>query len=329
MAQESVLIVGDEDIFTELLGRLPPSRYALAFAEHHGEAMAQLERHRPCLVVLVLEGDDDLTRALISAARERFGALCLGVAESFEPLSALCEDVVLGDHDQVAARVERMLARRAVEPPPRAPMSEPTYVTDVDVDVQSYLADLAERLERLESRVGEVALGTTGGLSELLEATDGLGQGLKEQVRALGGLEQRLQEVSAQQEEWQAGLNIAREAQAAALKEDRPQVDKTVEHRLQLLTERLESLEGRVGEVALGTTGGLSELLQATDGLGQGLKTHGRAIHGLKLQLDELAERQQAEVGALAKRVAELEEKPAPGEKPAQGEKPARGEEEE
>jgi CheY-like chemotaxis protein len=309
MKQEAVLIVGDEDIFSELLGRLPSSRYSLSFAEDHPAAMAQLERHRPCLVVLVLEGDNDATRALISAVREQFDAVCLGVASGFEPLSALCDDVVL-DHDQVGVKVERLLARRDSE-------LVTTPVAPLNPNIESRLADLAERLQSLESRVGEVALGTTGGLSELLQATDGLGQGLKEQMRALGDLERRLQEVSTQQEEWQLAVDAARAAQAEALKAERSSMerspmDKTLEHQLEMLTERLEHIEGRVGEVALGTTGGLSELLQATDGLGQGLKTQGRAITTLKKLLDELAERQaecEAEVGALAKRLAALEEK--------------------
>jgi CheY-like chemotaxis protein len=271
--KSKVLVVGDEDVFSELLGRLPTSHFALAYAADLVEALAQLEQHRPNLVVIVAAEDGGQLRELLSAAHHGFNAMSLAVAsEKFDAtLQPLCDYVVNGDDmDQVAATTASIFT-----PPPDA----------LDLE-RPQLAALAERLDGLERRVVEVALGTTGGLSELLAATDGLGQGLKEQARALGELEQRLGEVGERHSQWQKELEAARAAQAEA--QQQPAADEALERRLALLAERLESLEGRVAEVALGATGGLSELLQATDGLGQGLKEQARALGELDRRLREV-----------------------------------------
>ena len=70
---------------------------------------------------------------------------------------------------------------------------------------------------------------------------------------------------------------------------------------------RLESLEGRVGEVAVGATGGLSELLQATDGLGQGLKEQARVIAELERKLREARSESELARQALEERIEALE----------------------
>jgi CheY-like chemotaxis protein len=379
--KSKVLVVGDEDVFSELLGRLPTSHFALAYAADLVEALAQLEQHRPNLVVIVAAQDGGQLRELLSAAHHGFNAMSLAVAsEKFEAtLQPLCDYVVNGDDmDQVAATTasiftpppdaldlerpqlaalsERIdgLERRVVEvalgttgglselleatdglaqglklharmlkdleqrlgpasptdaraasteeqagdeegqpaltEPADGPQTTAAEETNLREEMERRLTKVAKRLESLEGRVGEVALGTTGGLSELLAATDGLGQGLKEQARALGELEQRLGEVGERHSQWQKELEAARAAQAEA--QQQPAADEALERRLALLAERLESLEGRVAEVALGATGGLSELLAATDGLGQGLKEQARVLGDLDRRLREVGVRQ-------------------------------------
>ena len=75
-------------------------------------------------------------------------------------------------------------------------------------------SNISERVESLEVRIGEVALGTTGGLSELLQAMDGLNSRLNEQARVTTILQKLHNEIQEQQRQGKMVLTaIARRLQ--------------------------------------------------------------------------------------------------------------------
>jgi len=357
--RQTILVIGDDEVFAELLGRMPKTRCAVAFAADVDEGWAQIGAHHPQVVVAVLD-DGPPPDELLTRAREH-GARCIGLTRTgFDPPgAALCEEVFAANETEriVEAAASRLpvAAAPAAQPDPAlgerlkdlekrvseialgttGGLSELLQATDGlaqglklharmlreleqrvesgesagddddadEEELDKRLAWVTERLESLEGRVGEVAVGATGGLSELLQATDGLGQGLKAQARALSELERRLQEVSTQHTDWQANLDAAREARSRA-----PDDQASLEQRLDALAERLEGLEARLGEVAVGITGGLSELLQATDGLGQGLKEQSRVIAELERKLREARSESELARQALEERIEALEQ---------------------
>ncbi len=328
----AILVVGDDGIFTELLGKMPSTRCNVIFAATLAEGLEQLAAHSPRVVIAAL-GDGPRPHDLLIEARGRHQAHCIGVTSNGQdaPGAELCDELFATDDTErivqtaaswfpaasspsnpidfkeleqrvhsIAMGITGGLAEvlqaikglaeglslhatmlRQLEPPDESGRLVTHTAGDRDSpELERRFAVLGERLGRLEERVGEVAGGTTGGFSELLQATDGLGQGLKAHARSLSELERRLHEVSARQTEWQNGLVAAREVRSKTAEEPA-----SLEQRLKKLTERLNDLVSRVAEVAVGVTGGLSELLQATDGLGQGLKEQARLIAELQRRL--------------------------------------------
>lgn len=274
-----LLIIGDEDLLVEALGRLAPATASISYAATADEAATHAQASRPEMIVVVGELQDPALGALLEAAHARDGTIRVGVgpgadAEMFDHC------IVESDTPAVVERLEQLVAEYLAEvPSPDSVALDTTHGT-----LEEQLAAQAQDLKALERRVTEVALGTTAGLSELIESMDGVQQALK--------LHTRMIEAVKQQHEGPRPGSPGRDRNASDTAE-------ILKAQLETQSQDLKSLKLRVHEVAQGTTGGLTELVEAADGVQQAIKLHARRI-------DRLEQRIETEVMALHESVLAL-----------------------
>ncbi len=300
-----LLIIGDEDLFVEALGRFPSSSYSVVYAADTEEAEEQIESCPPRMIVVAGLPDDERLRALLDRARQRYGVVRIGVHRD---QTANLDFAATFDHIIAEAEIPRALDKIEL-----LAYTLPTRITEQGREgktLEERVAEQARELKVLEKRVAEIALGTTGALSELLVAMDGVQQALKLHMRLIEGLDQG--DSDAAQGEATSGIAMVQMRQAQRQLEERMSalsvqlapftttggetagsdprspaiVTQQLETQVKHQSQDLKSLEQRITEVVTGTTGGLTELIEASDGVQQALKLHARLIGAADARID-------------------------------------------